>query len=185
MLKEKLNQLGYSKIKIVYGYKCEDGFRVYADFAEKDWTFFEFDKRGNVIYEAGILPDSKRLTESEKAKIIEIVLSEEIPRYRDVYIRFGELPKGAKSKNYATGEYESGISAFDARYDIAEAAFEICGTALVGAAISGLLADKKIYLLNGEESGTGSDGEPTIKNVEIIGELGYDNNGYFYLKSEV
>lgn len=177
-LQDRLNQLGYCKIEISYGFKDDNNFRVYVYFTERESTFFEFDRNGNIVFERGTMFGDKKLSESEKANIIEIVLSENAPCYRGLYIRFGELPKSGKSKNYATGEYENGISVYDARYDIGEGAFEICGNALSGAAFAGLLSGKNIYLLSGEEYGTGSDGEPTIRNAKIISELNYSNGKY-------
>ena len=31
-----------------------------------------------------------------------------------IYVRFGEIPANGKSKNYLTGEYEKGVSVYEA-----------------------------------------------------------------------
>lgn len=180
-LQDKLNQLGYFKVEISYGFKDFNNFRIYVYFAEREYTFIEFDRNGNIVFECGTMFKNKKLSETEKSNIIKIVLSENIPCYTDLYIRFGDLPKSGISKNFATGAFESGISVYDSRYNIGEGAFEICGNTLIGAALIGLLSDKKIYLLTGEECGKGSDGEPTIKNATIIGELKHLNGKYFLM----
>ena len=41
------------------------------------------------------------------------------------YIRFGGFPKKGKSKNYATGEMEIGISAYPAKWNISKNKWEI------------------------------------------------------------
>lgn len=178
-----LEKLKKYDIEVVYGYKS--WLRIYAKVEKKD-TFFEIDKKGNIVFERGTMFENKTLPEEDKKQIIEILLNENIPEKTesDIYIRFGDLPKSGKSKNFATGEDENGISVYEARYDIMLASYEITGSALIGAAVDKMLRGEKIYLVTGEEVGTGSDGEPVIQKTKILNELEF-NNGKFKIKKEV
>ena len=73
-LQDRLNQLGYCKIEISYGFKDVNNFRVYVYLTKIESTFFEFDRNGNIVFERGTMFGDKKLSESEKANIIEIVL---------------------------------------------------------------------------------------------------------------
>jgi len=90
-----------------------------------------------------------------------------------LYIRWGALPKGGKSRNHATGQPEKGISVYAARYNPFLDAYEYADTALAGAAITYLTVGAKAYLVTGREVGIGSDGEPLLAedDVKILAEL--------------
>jgi hypothetical protein len=97
---------------------------------------------------------------------------------RPVYIRFGNLPKGGRSRNYATGMIETGVSVFDARYNLLTGAVELAGGALAGAAIMaafGAYGDT-VMLVTGENVGTGSDSEPVLRKVKTLAQLSYDES---------
>jgi hypothetical protein len=95
---------------------------------------------------------------------------------RAVYIRFGNLPKGDRSRNYATGTVEAGVSVFEARYNLLTGAVELAGDALAGAAIMaafGAYGDT-VLLVTGQYAGTGSDGEPVLRKVTTLAQMHYD-----------
>jgi hypothetical protein len=96
----------------------------------------------------------------------------------DLYIRFGNLPKGGRSRNYATGTIEAGVSVFEARYNLLTGAVELAGGALAGAAIMaafGAYGDT-VLLVTGQYAGVGSDGEPVLRNVKTLAQLSYDES---------
>jgi hypothetical protein len=97
------------------------------------------------------------------------------------YIRFGDFPKSGRSKNYATGEIEQGVSAYPAKWNVAKDKWEIIEDQLEEfSALHSLTYDIKIgkgrpvYLIHGQElNDLGSDGEPMldINNVKIVKKL--------------
>jgi hypothetical protein len=97
---------------------------------------------------------------------------------QDLYIRFGNLPKNGRSRNYATSTMEAGISVFDARCNLLTGAVELAGGALAGAAIMaafGAYGDT-VLLVTGEYAGAGSDGEPVLRKVKTLAQLSYDES---------
>jgi len=97
------------------------------------------------------------------------------------YIRFGDLPKGGKSKNYATNEMEIGISAYPVKWNIEKNKWEIIETQLEEfEALHSLTYDitigegRPVYLIQGQElNDLGSDGEPMldVNKIKIIKQL--------------
>lgn len=108
------------------------------------------------------------------------------------YIRFGAIPKDERSKKgngvlgdgYECVGYEDGVSVWNAvringkwclviphgnsctHGDITRAAFpDDC---------LGCSQDDLIYLVDGDEVGIGSDGEPLLRNVKILAKLPFD-----------
>lgn len=73
------------------------------------------------------------------------------------FLRFGEPPENGISKNYRDGVQEAGVSCFklSGKEIIIKTPWEI-GTL-------GTISDRKIYIMQGEEIGSGSDGESIIK----------------------
>lgn len=96
------------------------------------------------------------------------------PVSEQVFIRFGRLPTGGRSRNHATGQLEAGVSVFGAEYDpIADTyRFDEDGTCS-GAHISYTLCGVRPHLVTGDLVGRGSDGEPVIANPKILGTLHY------------
>lgn len=94
------------------------------------------------------------------------------------YIRWGHLPKGGRSRNHATGNLEAGISVYRARYNPELEVYEYDDEALAGAAVAYMFAGVSPYLVTGREVGTGSDGEPLLRDVRIIGPLGLAEHGF-------
>lgn len=97
---------------------------------------------------------------------------------QQVYIRWNELPRGGKSRNYATGKLEKGVSVYAAQYNPLLDVYEYADTALAGAAITYLIAGAKAYLVTGKEIGIGTDGEPLLQEVKIIAELEPTREGF-------
>lgn len=89
---------------------------------------------------------------------------------RDLYIRFGDRPAGGRSRNYATGELEAGISVYEARHDLVSDTWMTDG-AMVGTLVSYLAQGLPARLVTGDEIGSGSDGEPVLADVEVVAEL--------------
>ena len=97
------------------------------------------------------------------------------------YIRFGDFPKSGRSKNYATGEKEIGVSAYPVKWNTQLDKWEITEEQLeeFSALLSltyDIIRDKgrPVYLIHGQElNDLGSDGEPMldINNVKIVKKL--------------
>ena len=88
-----------------------------------------------------------------------------------VYVRFGEIPANGKSKNYLTGEYEKGVSVYEALER--DEKISILLPNLTGSACVSLseVLDRPMFIVDGELCGTGSDGEPLLKNCKIVREI--------------
>lgn len=91
-----------------------------------------------------------------------------------LYIRFGRLPKGGRSRNHATGQMEAGVSVYGGDYDPIADAYRYsedgtCGGAIIAYTLRGV----RPYLVTGDLVGRGSDGEPVIANARILGTLHY------------
>ncbi len=100
--------------------------------------------------------------------------------YTDVYIRFGRLPADGRSTNYVTGKKESGVSCYEAEWDLINSVYRRSGSGYDGAAINYLIKGAPVYLIKGEAAGTGSDGEPVISDAEIVAELVFDSSADGY-----
>lgn len=97
------------------------------------------------------------------------------------YIRFGDFPIGGKSKNWATGEMERGVSAYPVKWNLLKNKWEIDESQLEEfEALNNLTYDvangdgRPIYLVYGQETNDlGSDGEPLLNanNVKIVKKL--------------
>jgi hypothetical protein len=99
----------------------------------------------------------------------------------DLYIRFGSLPPNERSTDHATNTLEDGVSVYaaarepapdDADYsDFHEnptVMYEPYGNKIQQVLF---LMFRDTYLVTGDEVGRGTDGEPLLRNVEVIGEL--------------
>ncbi|MEN6423328.1 MAG: hypothetical protein ABFD76_15420 [Smithella sp.] len=89
----------------------------------------------------------------------------------NIYIRYGDLPKGS-SIDYSTGKREKGLSVFNADKNfLNDSVAPNLSGALPAAAVMRAAEKSSVYLVKGRRVGTGTDGEPVIKRVEIIGRL--------------
>ena len=99
------------------------------------------------------------------------------------YLRFGDIPNNGKSKNGRTNKSENGISVWE-YYLVNGVPFpklpsnpnEDC----LADYFYMLLGNRRVYLVEGKQTGIGSDGEPLLGNdIKIIEELTAD---YEYLR---
>jgi len=83
------------------------------------------------------------------------------------FLRYGDLPAGGRSRNHADGSMEAGVSVYrgeilpsgEARV-LPTTTAEFCGLQSI--------ANRPLYLVEGEEIGVGSDGEPLLRNCRIV-----------------
>lgn len=82
------------------------------------------------------------------------------------YVRYGKLPKGGRSINHADGALEAGVSVYyGERLPSGEARALPRSNMELAGALS--LMDRQLYIVTGELAGTGSDGEPVLRNCRI------------------
>lgn len=80
------------------------------------------------------------------------------------YIRFGAIPESGRSINHATREPESGVSCY--RLVRIGAEWRIDGA--IGSYMELSSSGLPLYEIAGDEIGTGSDGEPILRNARIV-----------------
>lgn len=83
-----------------------------------------------------------------------------------MFVRFGALPDGGRSRNDETGDLEAGVSVYRGEWQSSDRDV-LCVTLVSEGDAFQLrqLEDRPIYLVEGEEVGTGSDGEPLLANA--------------------
>ena len=94
-----------------------------------------------------------------------------------IYIRFGLIPEDERSKEFYRGEYIKtldGVSVYNVFMDNGIPQIVLPNPCNEGSidTIHGLLIDaiafgKGVFIVEGNEIGIGSDGEPLIRNVKI------------------
>lgn len=94
------------------------------------------------------------------------------------FIRFGDLPRGGRSLNHATGKLERGVSVFTAHRNPFSGALELADDPGVLSAANiqaafGLYGDVALHV-HGKVVGRGGDGEPVLSDVAVVGRLRYD-----------
>lgn len=93
---------------------------------------------------------------------------------QDIYIRFGDLPDNERSYNSTQDQLEDGVSVYGAEL---ESVPPESGTAGMFVPVGPtrlqiiLLAQRDTYLVTGERVGTGADGEPLLRDIEVLAEL--------------
>lgn len=104
---------------------------------------------------------------------------------RQLYIRFGNLPKGGRSRNHATGRTERGTSCYEASIDVLTGTVELVGDGLAGAAILAAFGGYGgvALLIAGEYSGRGSDGEPLVQRPTIVARLERTPDGNYRIST--
>ncbi len=105
----------------------------------------------------------------------------------DVYIRFGDIPENGRSYNNADECYEDGVSVYSAELSSVPQGSEAAGMFVpVGSKTLQIimLAHRDTYLVTGEEVGIGVDGEPVLRNVEVVTELDRGDKASGWVVSE-
>lgn len=157
------------------------GVRVWVENVPHNMSWAEFDFQGNLIRECErddfLLPG---LTPEERNEAREVIAKMRPAPYDNAYLRFNDLPKGGKSRNYATGELEAGVSCYALSWDFVNQCYKRVGEGLDGAMIGYTFMQAPVYLITGEECGRGSDGEPLLSNPRILASLKFDieKDGY-------
>lgn len=146
-----------------------DAVRAYSGLS---WAEIDMKTR-SVLKQSSPSAFASGLTEEELNEATNAVANMTSAPYEVAFIRFGNLPKGGKSKNYLTGEFERGVSVYDATWNMVTGAYERSG-GLDGAMINYMIKGAPVYLVTGERVGTGSDGEPIIRNASVLKRLRYD-----------
>lgn len=99
---------------------------------------------------------------------------------KQAYIRYGGLPKERKSYNSREDIYEDGVSVYRATVYAAEATTSKGNTLILdrytldldGVDFASTMfitkSERAAYVVEGDEIGTGADGEPILENVKIV-----------------
>jgi len=107
------------------------------------------------------------LAEIERLKVVQ---DKKWKDARSCYVRYGKLPPGRRSRNHADDSLEDGVSVYrglilpdkQARC-LPSTNAELCGTMM--------LRSRPLYEITGDLIGTGSDGEPVLKNAKIVSKV--------------
>lgn len=162
-----------------------DALRVYQAPEERRLWWIKLDRAGTVVAH---IPDDTVYGPIDPAILERIrqhgpaIVKAAAPLFEDVehpvYIRFGTLPRGGRSRNHATGALESGVSCYRARRRV-DGGYVLTGPGLGFAAIAAAAGMYDAALLiTGEECGRGSDGEPLLRRVRTLARLRYDNGKF-------
>lgn len=90
---------------------------------------------------------------------------------KKVYIRFGKFSKRDRSINFATGEYERGLSVYNARLETdGSVSLIVNDENLVWTAedCADRLEGRLAFVVTGKEVGRGSDSEPLLRGVRLL-----------------
>lgn len=140
-----------------------------------DWAIFTRDGQLIEKSESGKNDWWKGWTEQELQEVSEKIRHfPSAPYSGDVYLRFNRPPKSGKSRNYATGELEKGVSCYALRWDLVAGCYKRTGGGLDGAMFAYMIQGAPIYLITGNECGIGSDGEPLLDNVKVLARMKRD-----------
>lgn len=166
---------------MTYAYSVTDDTSIRA-WSGTAWG--DFDRDGNLVRQNPQNPKwvCGKMTQEEldeAAEVIKGLMDAPIPG--EVYLRFNDLPDGGRSKNFTTGELEDGVSCYALRWDLISQSYKRIGSGLDGAMIVYAIQRAPMYLISGTECGTGSDGEPVIKDVKILAELKFDKDKDGYI----
>lgn len=146
------------------------GFRVNSE-TDSAWAMFDINGKLITAGEGSSSPGD-RMVEWEMA-VKKAMLSPLNQLPNNIFIRFGDIPKGSISKNWSSGAKEKGISVYGVKKDLNTDTVWFDGRGEVGAALMSLAQGRKIYLVSGDVVGRGTDGEPVIKNAKMISQLDF------------
>jgi len=83
---------------------------------------------------------------------------------KQVYLRFGKMPKSGYSKNYTTGVSEPGVSVYEGRKVGNQYYLMLTGVDASSALF--IAQGRQAYLVTGDVAGIGSDGETCLSNCK-------------------
>lgn len=86
---------------------------------------------------------------------------------RECYVRFGDLPEAGHSRNHADGTAEAGVSVFRGQVLPNGEARPLPASNQVFCSMVNIMS-RPLYVVEGDEIGTGADGEPVLSNCRII-----------------
>ena len=117
--------------------------------------------------ELNILKEEKKQLQDKKKSFEDAAATAEKKRWdesKKVFIRFGDIPDGGRSKNHRDDYFENGVSVYEA-LDHGKGKFEVRPT--VSYMLSGPgFHDRPLYVVSGKVIGRGSDGEATISPTQ-------------------
>ncbi len=91
----------------------------------------------------------------------------------ECFVRFGDLPTSGRSRNYASGEYDAGVSVFAGRKIGHRVRIVLNNNQLLGTFMFDLRG-RKAYIVEGRCVGVGSDGEPILQDAKIVAEAQFE-----------
>ncbi|NLX48398.1 MAG: hypothetical protein GXY82_00700 [Methanospirillum sp.] len=143
-----------------------------------------FDKDGNHIdTDIGkATPDEIAQWSARAKEVVATTAKIGIDPAEDLYVRYGRIPKGGRSLNHATRELEKGTSVYSGKFDPETGLFDIADTLGTGQFQVLEAAGKTPYLVRGEKIGTGSDGEPVLKDAYATHQLKVTADGLAIVK---
>jgi hypothetical protein len=147
------------------------GFRVFSDKGSR-WAHYDKTGKRKETGSGGSEPSAQEL-EKWDAAVNRAVASPLNALPDKIFIRYGNLPRRGRSTDYASGKREKGVSVYDATRDLLTDSVwpNLLGGALPAAAIVRGAESAPVYLVSGRKVGIGTDGEPLIKEVKVIGKL--------------
>ena len=150
------------------------GYRFFSDTGGR-WAHFNLNGKLVAKGERLNAPSDTELNHwIEKAKNLNGSWLNDIPN--NIFLRFGDLPKGGVSKDWSSGRVEKGVSVYSAKKDFVNNSIWFGENSLPGAALIRASEDAPVYLVTGKKVGIGTDGEPVLKNVEILHKLKFNSD---------
>lgn len=184
--RDALHQLSYKATISVYGADYGQPGKGYFslrgandEMPEKRWPYVskdvsnivaEMEKDGWDVkvsedgYGAPVLNVEHQATKT-LAQEKEAALNEKWKNAKDVYVRYGKLPPGGKSKNYRDNITEEGVSVFHGKL-LPDGSTAIIPRHPQEIGTYSTLMNEPIYIVEGDEIGSGSDGEPLLANAK-------------------
>ncbi len=83
---------------------------------------------------------------------------------KNVFVRFGGLPKGGKSTNYVTNSLEKGVSVYRAKLENGKLKLDLTTNNEIGTLSS--IINRPLFIVTGQSEGIGSDGEPILSKAK-------------------
>lgn len=131
----------------------------------------ELEAAGYTVSDESVNPiGSYRVTHIGTQAALDSARAESDTKWADAepcYVRYGDLPEDGRSRNHADGIAEPGVSVFHGQVlPTGEARARPTNHVLFCSMAS--LRDRPLYVVDGREVGTGSDGEPVLADATIV-----------------